>query len=192
MLPAILMGLTQLAPVIGRLIGGKRGEKNVKKVTDIVEAVTGGPLSSARVTLEQDPEKLNELVMNLNAFEIEVMELEVGANRDTNETMRVETGSEDKYVRRARPTFLYEIGATWSIQMLGLTFAVIYAICKFPADAPGILTALASIVMALIPLWTVALSVVGVYVKHRTNEKARALGHTPPHGLIAKLFGQDK
>lgn len=101
---------------------------------------------------------------------IEKMAAIEGAERRTalaevNASLRAEVASSDPYVRRMRPTFGYMMAATWGAQMLALA----YIIVTDPAQASAVLNAMAS----LGTIWAVALSVLGIYVYGRSNEKIR-------------------
>ncbi len=94
--------------------------------------------------------------------ELEFQRYETGLTQ-VNDTMRKELASEDKYVRRMRPTFGYIMAVTWGFQML----AIAYVIVVDTARAGIILNAMSS----LSAIWGVGLSVLGVYVYKRSEEK---------------------
>ncbi len=100
---------------------------------------------------------------------------------EINATMRTEARSEDAYVRRWRPTFGYAVALTWSVQMGGLTYAVIAT----PEYAAEILAALGSLSL----IWGVALSVLGINAVKRSQDKAVLAGQEPPAGLGGRLAG---
>ncbi len=80
-----------------------------------------------------------------------------------NQSLRAEIASEDKYVRRMRPTFGYLMAATWAAQMLGIAYVII-----FETDKAGVVMAAMSNLSAI---WMVGLSVLGVYVYKRSDDK---------------------
>ena len=82
---------------------------------------------------------------------------------EVNETIRAEIASEDKYVRRMRPTFGYLMAVTWAAQMLGIAYVIIFDTQR----AALILTSMAS----LSAIWAVGLSVLGIYVYKRSEDK---------------------
>lgn len=85
---------------------------------------------------------------------------------DIDVTIRQEVRSEHGYVRNMRPTFGYAMALTWVIQMLAVTWAII----RTPTEAKDILHGVAELGF----MWAVGLSVVGVYVWRRSNEKGIA------------------
>jgi hypothetical protein len=80
-----------------------------------------------------------------------------------NETMRTELNSEDKYIRRMRPTFGYLMAFTWAAQMLGIAYVIVFDTSR----AGVILNAMSS----LSAIWAVGLSVLGIYVYKRSEDK---------------------
>jgi hypothetical protein len=83
-----------------------------------------------------------------------------------NRSLRAEVASEDAYVRRMRPTFGYIMALTWCAQM----GAIAWVIVADPVQANQIINAMAS----LGTVWTVGLSVLGIYVYKRSEDKRAA------------------
>jgi cobalamin synthase len=67
------------------------------------------------------------------------------------------------YVRRMRPTFGYIMAVTWAAQMLAIAFVILDA----PEKAGNVINAMSN----LSTIWTVGLSVLGIYVYKRSREK---------------------
>ena len=82
---------------------------------------------------------------------------------EINQSLRAEVVSNDPYVRRMRPTFGYLMAFTWAAQMFGLAYVVIFETEK----AAAVLQGMAS----LSTIWAVGLSVLGIYVYKRSEEK---------------------
>ena len=82
---------------------------------------------------------------------------------EINQSLRAEIASSDKYVRRMRPTFGYLMALTWTAQMFGIAYVIIFDTDK------------ACVVMAamgnLSAIWAVGLSVLGIYVYKRSEDK---------------------
>jgi len=112
-----------------------------------------------RISLEQRSEA------NRHAERIAEIELEKhnSSLSEINNTMRQELASEDKYVRRMRPTFGYVMAVTWGAQMLAIAYVLIFDTAK----AAIILNGMAS----LSAIWAVGLSVLGIYVYKRSEDK---------------------
>jgi len=82
---------------------------------------------------------------------------------EVNRSLRTEAASDDAYVRRMRPTFGYVMALSWCAQMGALAWVTI----TDPAKAGAVIEAMAS----LGTIWTVGLSVLGIYVYKRSEEK---------------------
>lgn len=105
-----------------------------------------------------------EALANLESEEIKT------AIAQVNESLRAEVASEDKYVRRMRPTFGYIMAITWAAQMLALAWTIL----ADPAHSGDVINAMSS----LSTIWSVGLAVLGVYVYKRSEEKG-ARGKSP-------------
>lgn len=84
-----------------------------------------------------------------------------------NESLRAEAASSDPYVRRMRPTFGYIIAATWGAQMLALAYVIIFN----TTEAISVIAAMAQ----LGTIWGIGLSVLGIYIYKRSEEKQRVI-----------------
>lgn len=177
MLPAILaqLGLPLLVRAVTWGLGklDSPAAKAASEALGEVETALGQGLIS--------PEQLAEANRHIEAMtRIEaVRESEILA--EINATMRTEARSEDAYVRRWRPTFGYAVALTWTVQMAGLTYAVIAT----PEHAAEILAAIGSLSL----IWGVALSVLGINVVKRSQDKAVEAGQGLPAGLGGRIAG---
>lgn len=91
-----------------------------------------------------------------------------------NQSLRAEIASTDKYISRMRPTFGYIMAFTWAAQMLGIAYVII----TNPLQAGALINAMS----ALSAIWGVALSVLGVYVYKRSEDKKYT--SLPPETII--------
>ncbi len=85
------------------------------------------------------------------------------ALRQINRSLRTEVMSDDPYVRRMRPTFGYLMAMTWTAQMLAIAYVIVFK----TGQSGQIIAAMES--MGLI--WTIGLSVLGIYVYKRSEDK---------------------
>ncbi len=85
--------------------------------------------------------------------------------KTVNKTLQKEVASQDKFVRRMRPTFGYIMAFTWLCQML----AVAYLMVLDTTRAVEVVRSFADLSM----MWSVGLSVLGVYVYKRSDEKKK-------------------
>lgn len=129
--------------------------KGAAKALEQMEAA----IKSGHITGEQLAEA------NRHAEEMARMQAEEHRNAvsQVNESLRAEIASEDKFVRRMRPTFGYLMAVTWAAQMLGIAYIII-----FDTERAGeIMAAMGS----LSAIWAVGLSVLGIYVYKRSEDK---------------------
>ena len=102
-------------------------------------------------------------LLALSGAEMKMSEQQM-AYQQINESLRAEVASSDAYVRRMRPTFGYLMAFTWAAQM----FAIAYVIVFKTAESSVVLQAMESLGM----IWGIGLSVLGVYVYKRSEEKS--------------------
>lgn len=185
----IALGIANFAaPKLAKWIFGDDGEKVATQVLDVAKSVTGkDDAQDAAAVLKANPELLIEFQRQTQAMEVRLLEEETKRLESVNATMRTEYGSDDKYVKRWRPTFGYAMAATWSLQILGSMFGIIYAIVAVPTEAAVILTAIGEANAATVPMWAVALSVIGVSVWKRSEDKKTAAGQPGGLGIIGAL-----
>ena len=150
-------GLPFLAKVLAESLSkvddplARTASETLGKVSD---AITGGAIT---------PEQMAEANRHAEAMAGISAEADKAAYEQVNASLRAEVTSDDKYVRRMRPTFGYIISATWGAQMM----AVAYVIVFHTNDANAVINAMQS----MGTLWTVGLSVLGIYVYKRSEDK---------------------
>lgn len=129
-----------------------------KALSEVGEAINSGQLSADQIA-----------EANRHAEEVVRIKLESHAKNieEINKTFRNEIVSQDLYVRRMRPTFGYLMALTWAAQMFGIAYVIIFD----TARSGEVLNAMSS----LSAIWAVGLSVLGVYVYKRSEEKQRLL-----------------
>lgn len=148
-------------PFLIEFVSSALGQINhpvAKTATDALEevenALTRGSISSDQIA-EANRHAEAMAQMNIQQYETSLTQI--------NESLRAEILSQDKYVRRMRPTFGYLMAGTWAAQMFGLAYVMIFHTEK----APFILQGMAS----LSTIWAVGLSVLGIYVYKRSEDK---------------------
>ncbi|MEZ5815001.1 MAG: 3TM-type holin [Alphaproteobacteria bacterium] len=125
-----------------------------KALEQVDEAIRAG-----RLTHEQIAEA-NRHVETLAAMKSEELKANLA---EANKTIRAEVASQDKYVRRMRPTFGYIMAVSWAGQMLGIAYVIVFDTQR----AGYVLNAMGS----LSAIWAVGLSVLGIYVYKRSEDK---------------------
>jgi hypothetical protein len=150
-------GLPFLAKVLAESLGkvdnplAQTASETLGKVS---EAMTGGEIT---------PEQMAEANRHAEAMAGMSAEADKAAYEQVNESLRAEVASEDGYVRRMRPTFGYIIAVTWGAQMLAVAYVIVFN----TGEANAVINAMQS----MGTLWTVGLSVLGIYVYKRSEDK---------------------
>ncbi len=108
-------------------------------------------------------EEMQEIHRHLEKIQEVEADERKNAIAEVNESLRVEVASTDPYVRRMRPTFGYIIALTWAAQMFALAYVIVFE----TAQAALVIEA----VQSLGTIWAVGLSVLGIYVYKRSEEK---------------------
>ncbi|MDH5722666.1 MAG: holin family protein [Alphaproteobacteria bacterium] len=112
------------------------------------------------------PEQLAEANRHTEKMaELEMAQYEAALS-EVNKSLRAEIISQDIYVRRMRPTFGYLVALTWAAQMFGIAYVII-----FDTDKAGVVMAAMGNLSAI---WAVGLSVLGIYVYRRSDDKKAA------------------
>lgn len=158
--------LTTILSKVGLPILIEFVSQGLKKIDNPVAQSAADALSQVEGALTQgliSPEQLAEANRHAEAMaEINMMEYETSLEH-VNKSLQAEISSDDKYIRRMRPTFGYLMALTWATQMFGLSYILIFK------------TEIAAQVMegmaALSTIWAVGLSVLGVYVYKRSEDK---------------------
>jgi len=161
---SIALGAASIVPGIVRWLGGDSAGDAAQKVVDVAQRVTGVAEPAAAVdALKADPAAALRFKELWFEHERALYEQETRRLQEVNQTIRTEAASGDAYVRRMRPTFGYAMAFTWLLQMLAVSYVVVFR----PADAAAVLHGIAETTA----LWGIGLTVVGVYVYRRSSEK---------------------
>lgn len=176
---AAAQGIARFVPGVIRFFKGDDAANVAQQVVDAGMKLTGAkdPAEAER-KLAADPALQIQLQQIMQPIIIAQLEAETAQLQLVNATMQAEYASDDKFVKRWRPFFGYIIAITWFCQMLALCAVII----MHPGKAPAVITAMAGLSF----MWGIALSVLGVSVHKRSQDKQVAAGQTPV-GAIASL-----
>lgn len=182
---SLALGIAQFAaPALGRWLFGDKGEETAEKIIEVGKAVVGtNQPEDILPALKANPELL--LQFQQQATQIELAELEAHTRQleAINETARAAINSDDKYVRRWRPTWGYVTAVTWALQSMAIMFcfcAAAVATLYGKAEAvTALMNGAASLAGALTVQWGVALTVLGVNVVKRSHDKQVCAGQRP-------------
>lgn len=159
MIPALLakIGLPVLVRTLGQALT-KMDNPVARTASDALKQ-----MDHVLATGQIDPAQIKEINRHIETMtRIDSAEFQTLITQ-INESLRTEALSTDPYVRRMRPTFGYIMAFTWAAQML----AIAVVILDDPDQAGRLIHAMDSLSM----IWTVGLSVLGVYVYKRSQEK---------------------
>lgn len=161
MLPALLarIGLPVLIQSVGTALEAMKNPI-AKTASDALKQVNDAVARGA-ITLDEIKESNRhiEKIEELDSAEFRTLIEQINAS------LRAEIASEDVYVRRMRPTFGYIIAFTWAAQMLAIAVVMI--------GDPEKSTLLMNAMGQMDTIWTVGLSVLGIYVYKRSKEKSK-------------------
>lgn len=125
-----------------------------KALEQVDEALKAGQISTEEI------KEANRHIETLAQLQSE----EIRSNiEEVNKSLRAEIASQDKYIRRMRPTFGYIMAVSWAAQTLGIAYIIIFDTQR----AGYMLNAMSS----LSAIWAVGLSVLGIYVYKRSEDK---------------------
>lgn len=181
--------VAKAAPLVGSLLGGPAGGA----VGALVAKAVGSDAKPDAVSqaLQANPEALEKVRKMELDHEADLTRMQLAAETarltQVNQTMRAEAASNDGYVRRWRPTFGYAVALAWVVQAFGIIGACLYAAIASPTAAGPIIDAVGNMVSALGMQWAVALSVLGVSVAKRSQDKQVAAGQQPAGGVLGAL-----
>jgi len=125
-----------------------------KALSEVDAAFKAGAISPAQVA---EANRHGEAMLSMR------LEQNAKSLAEINQSLRAEIASQDKYVRRMRPTFGYLMALTWAAQMLGIAYILVFD----TARAGAVIHAVSS----LSAIWAVGLSVLGIYVYKRSEDK---------------------
>ncbi len=129
----------------------KVASEALSQVEDVLK--NGGISAEEMVEANRHAEEMARI--NLKQYETSLEQI--------NASIRAEIISDDKYVRRMRPTFGYLMAITWALQMGGLSYVIVFQTER----AAQLMHGMAS----LSTIWAVGLSVLGVYIYKRSEDK---------------------
>lgn len=190
--------VARFAPILGGAIGGPVGGAIGTGVSLAAKALGVEPEPAAIMqALQTDPEaavKLRQVEATHEqelariAANREIAELEAESFRlaEVNATMREEAKSEDPFVRRARPAFLW-------VTVFSIFVEVVIALIVV-LNEPERIGDLATLFGALTIPQGIAAAVCGVYMKKRSDDKqVMRTGQAPPAtGLLTALLGSTR
>jgi hypothetical protein len=179
----ILYALSRFVPSLLRWAGHENGAEVAEKAVQVAKIITGKDTIEEQIeSLKANPELAVQYQKTMNDMVIAQLDAETKQLAEINATMRAEYASNDNYTKRWRPTMGYALTFVWSVQMTALTWVIVMK----TEQAAAVLTAMAGLTF----MWGIALSVLGVAVAKRSEDKQLAAGFSPVGilGAVAKAF----
>lgn len=170
------IGLPALIRLVSESLGVSTSEAAKKAsgaLNDVLDALNTKTISpNQQLEINRHTERLVELLIQEKGSTLS----------EINKSLRKEVASKDAYVRRMRPTFGYLVAISWTAQMFSLSYILIYETEK----AHLIISAMES----LGTIWAVALSVLGVYVYKRSEDKKHNIEIAPAAKAKVRLYNE--
>jgi Holin of 3TMs, for gene-transfer release len=186
MLPALLaqLGLPLLVNAVGGALR-KVDHPTAKAAAEALDTV-GAAVTRGEVTPEQMAEA-NRHIERIAEIDAEVERLALG---EINSTMRAEMAA-GGWRGGWRPFWGYVTGLAWGLQSLAVVACLVGAVAATIQGKTDAVTALlngsATLAGALTVQWSVALAVLGIAIKARSDDKAAVLGGPQPLGIVGAL-----
>lgn len=176
---SVIYALSQFVPQLLRWTGNDKAADVADKAVKAAAAITGQERVEDQIeAIKANPELLLKYQQTMNEVIIAQLDAETRQLEAVNATMRAEYASNDNYTRRWRPTMGYAVTIAWFLQMAALSWVIVWT----PDKASLVITAMAQ----LTALWGVALSILGVAVVKRSEDKQTASGLQPP-GILGAI-----
>lgn len=122
------------------------------------------------------PEQLLELKKEIIESESELLKAELENQTEqmsiVNQTMRAEMQSDDKYLKRSRPTNIYCFAFSMTIFFVSFAFISVVAVLKNNADMVENIVKLCFALLGIVSAWA---AIVGVNINSRGKEKIERL-----------------
>jgi len=183
--------IVEHAPIIGVALGGPAGGS----VGQIISSVLGVEEKPEAILskLKEDPINYVKVLEIQKTHELEILRATNAAHAADQsifaDIYKAELKSESWMARNWRPMFGMSVAISFSIQMLGVTAVMLLS----PKDANDVINGM----ITLIPIWGVALSVLGINIDRRSEDKrveasvkqGQNVPSRQPRGLAAILSG---
>lgn len=196
----LIIGLVAplIAKAIPALVGhlfGDKGEEIAEKVIETAKEITGiDKPEEAVAAIEKDPKLFADFQVRMEEIGLEYYKEDTKRYDIYHQTIRADITSQDSYNRRWRATFGYCVSFSWALMFLTLflgfvgTFISMIVMDDPPVDLVDVCTAWGALASATIALWGIALTILGVNIKKRSDDKKVATGEIPK-GYLESLVG---
>ncbi|HAS6052205.1 TPA: hypothetical protein I7122_05565 [Vibrio vulnificus] len=181
------------APLVSSLIGGPVGSSVGVLIADALgvghspEAIEAelirNPDALVKIKQMESEERVRLRELSYQQAELESAERKLVVTEQTK-VILAELASDDTYVRRWRPTFGYAVCLAWTLLFLGIAGLMVF----HPEQTEAAFTGAAK----LTGLFSVALTVLGLNIHKRSQDKQTSAGIVPASligGIASALRG---
>ena len=191
MIPLISLAIslaTKAVPWLVGKIGGENAEKTAGMVIKAVEEVAGIPITDeasfvkAAGIVEKDPSKWYAFQTSMKQLDIDMEKEETKRYQSYLDTLKTDVLSNDPVVRRWRPRFANYVSFSWLLMFITIFVSFMGTLVyQFVSNNPvvdlsTVADAMAKLLGATAQMWSVALLILGVYVKKRSDDKQTSIG----------------
>jgi|GEM_PF-3371043 len=191
MLPLIpiALSLAKIVPDIVSLVKGDKSGEKAKKIVDLAKSVVGveDPQQAVNKILE-DPKLALEFQNRMNQLQLEFYREETKRLEIINKTMRVEYESKNTYKTGWRPFIGWTLGFSIGFYIFSLCTSVVYAVFYQPDKVSLVIDSLSKLASALTSTWIVCMTILGVAIKKRSDDKKVATGDSSSLFEALSLF----
>ncbi len=175
---------SEFAPKIVGWLAGDKAEETAEKVVETAKAITGTSTpEDALQALKNDPELALKYTEAMNEFHLGLEREYTARFQEIHKTIRAELSSTDPFNRRWRAFYGYCVAGAWLFTFSTFLGIMIYAVGTGKNLAETI-DATTKMIGAMVPLWGIALTILGYNIRKRSQEKEVAAGEKSG-GLIS-------
>jgi len=175
-------------PAITSWFDDDNADKNANLILEVAHKVTAesDPVNSIQALHNSDVLR-EDFLRAINPIVIAKLENNTRRLAETNATMRAELNTASKFKSYWRPAFGWALLLTWTITMLSFIFVLAYVVISTPANMANVLSGIAQVMGPFSVMWGIALSVLGINISKRSQDKAITAGIKPPPGLLGAV-----
>lgn len=182
------LALAEFVPAIAGWFGDDDDEATAEQVVSVAKKLTGlDSPDDAVAKIKNDPTLQIEFQRAMNPVIIARLENQTKQLAEINTTIRAELASNDKFKSYWRPGFGWSLLITWTLLMLAIIFVLCWVVVTSPADIGKVFAGLSSALGPISVMWGVALTILGVNISKRSQDKMTLNNVTPPSGLLKTL-----
>ncbi len=183
------LALAEFVPAIAGWFGDDDDdETTAEQVVSVAKKLTGlDSPDDAIAKIKSDPTLQIEFQRAMNPVIIARLENQTKQLTEINTTIRAELDSNDKFKSYWRPGFGWSLLITWTLLMLAIIFVLCWVVVTNPADIGKVFTGLSNALGPISMMWGVALTILGVNISKRSQDKMVLNNVTPPQGLLKTL-----